>query len=75
MPPLRQPTAAKPLTILDIGDSLGEDLGLGLGYTMGTNRLVRIVQDRARRQRARPPRLLQLACGPRVRAQRSTTLR
>ncbi|MGD0440249.1 MAG: DUF459 domain-containing protein [Acidimicrobiales bacterium] len=43
--PLRQPTAAKPLTILDVGDSLGEDLGLGLGYTMGTNRLVRIVQD------------------------------
>ncbi len=45
MPPLRQPTAAKPLTMLDVGDSLGEDLGLGLGYTMGSNRLVRIVQD------------------------------
>ena len=45
MPPLRQPTAAKPLTILAVGDSLGEDLGLGLGYTVGTNRLVRIVQD------------------------------
>jgi len=42
--PFPQPTAAKPLTILDVGDSLGEDLGLGLGYTMGTNRLVRIVQ-------------------------------
>ena len=42
--PLRQPTDAKPMTILDVGDSLGEDLGLGLGYTMGTNPLVRIVQ-------------------------------
>ena len=42
--PLRQPTDAKPMTVLDVGDSLGEDLGLGLGYTMGTNPLVRIVQ-------------------------------
>jgi hypothetical protein len=42
--PLRQPTKARPMTILDVGDSLGEDLGLGLGYTMGTNPLVRIVQ-------------------------------
>jgi hypothetical protein len=41
---LRQPTAAKPITILDVGDSLGEDLGLGLGYTLGTNPLVRVVQ-------------------------------
>ena len=44
LPRLHQPTAAKPMTILDIGDSLGEDLGLGLGYTMGANRLLRIVQ-------------------------------
>lgn len=42
---LPQPSDAKPLTILDIGDSLGEDLGLGEGYTMGTNPLVRVVQD------------------------------
>ena len=42
--PLRQPKESKPMTILDVGDSLGEDLGLGLGYTMGTNPLVRIVQ-------------------------------
>ena len=41
---LRQPTAAKPITILDVGDSLGEDLGLGLGYTLGTDPLVRVVQ-------------------------------
>ncbi len=44
MPGLSQPTAAKPMTILDVGDSLGEDLGLGLGYTLGTNPLVRVVQ-------------------------------
>jgi hypothetical protein len=44
LPGLRQPTAAKPITILDIGDSLGEDLGLGLGYTLGTNRLVKVIQ-------------------------------
>ena len=41
---LQQPTAARPLTILDVGDSLGEDLGLGLGYTLGTNPLVHLVQ-------------------------------
>ena len=44
LPGLRQPTAARPLTILDVGDSLGEDLGLGLGYTLGTNPLVHLVQ-------------------------------
>ena len=32
------------MTILDVGDSLGEDLGLGLGYTMGTNPLVHLIQ-------------------------------
>ena len=41
---LPQPTASKPMTILDVGDSLGEDLGLGLGYTLGTNPLVHVVQ-------------------------------
>ena len=41
---LPQPTASKPITILDVGDSLGEDLGLGLGYTLGNNPLVRVVQ-------------------------------
>jgi hypothetical protein len=41
---LRQPTAAKPVTILDVGDSLGEDLGIGLGSTLGTDPLVRVVQ-------------------------------
>ncbi len=41
---LDQPTAAKPLTIVEIGDSLGEDLGLGLGYTLGANPLVHVIQ-------------------------------
>ena len=29
-PPVRQPSAARPLALLEIGDSLGEDLGSGL---------------------------------------------
>jgi hypothetical protein len=45
LPGLAQPTAAKPITILDVGDSLGEDLGLGLGYTLDTNPLVHVLQD------------------------------
>ena len=45
VPGLPKPTAAKPLTILDIGDSLGEDLGLGLGYTLTGNPLVHVIQD------------------------------
>ncbi|MGD0875648.1 MAG: DUF459 domain-containing protein [Acidimicrobiales bacterium] len=44
LPRLHQPTDTKPMTILDVGDSLGEDLGLGLGYTMGTNPLVHLIQ-------------------------------
>jgi hypothetical protein len=44
-PALRQPTAAAPLTILVIGDSLGEDLGLGMGSVLGSDPLVRVVQD------------------------------
>jgi hypothetical protein len=42
---LPQPTDAKPLTILDIGDSLGEDLGIGEEDTLGTNPLVKVLQD------------------------------
>ena len=34
-PPLAQPTAARPLGILEIGDSLGEDLGFGLEGVLG----------------------------------------
>lgn len=36
-PPLAQPTAARPLGVLEIGDSLGEDLGFGLEDVLGHN--------------------------------------
>lgn len=42
--PLPQPTAAHPLTIVEIGDSLGEDLGFGLGDVFGSKPLVKVVQ-------------------------------
>lgn len=41
---LKQPTPSRPLTIMDVGDSLGEDLGLGLGYTLGGDSSVKVVQ-------------------------------
>src|SRR5579872_117560 len=44
LPPLAQPTMARPLTILDIGDSIGEDLGFGLGDVFGSDPYVRVVQ-------------------------------
>lgn len=40
-----QPTKAHPLTILDIGDSIGEDLGIGLGDVLGSNPAVKVIQD------------------------------
>lgn len=42
-PPLVQPTPAKPLTILDVGDSIGEDLGYGLDDVIGSSPRVRLV--------------------------------
>jgi hypothetical protein len=41
---LSQPNAQKPITILDVGDSLGEDLGIGLEDTLGTSPIVHVVQ-------------------------------
>ncbi len=41
---LAQPTAKKPLTVLDVGDSLGEDLGIGLEDVLGTSPRVQVVQ-------------------------------
>jgi hypothetical protein len=41
---LPQPTAAHPLSILDIGDSLGEDLGFGLANEFGSDPWVSIIQ-------------------------------
>lgn len=43
-PPLRQPTPARPLVMLDIGDSIGEDLGYGLGDVFSNDPYVRVVQ-------------------------------
>lgn len=42
---LPQPSAAHPLTILEIGDSLGEDLGFGLGDLYAHDPWVHVVQD------------------------------
>ncbi len=42
--PLAQPSAAHPLTILDIGDSIGEDLGIGLANVLAGAPHVNVVQ-------------------------------
>jgi hypothetical protein len=42
--PLYQPSAAHPLTIVEIGDSLGEDLGFGLGDVFGSDPWAHVVQ-------------------------------
>jgi hypothetical protein len=38
------PSVAHPVTVLDIGDSIGEDLGYGLADMIGTNPAVHLVQ-------------------------------
>jgi lysophospholipase L1-like esterase len=43
-PPIVPPTAARPLTLLSIGDSIGEDLGFGLGDVFSTDSAVRVIQ-------------------------------
>ena len=44
-PPIASPTARHPLTLLSIGDSIGEDLGYGLGDVFSTDPAVRVVQE------------------------------
>ena len=44
-PALVSPTASRPLTLLSIGDSIGEDLGFGLGDVFSTDPAVRVVQE------------------------------
>jgi uncharacterized protein len=44
-PAIPQPTAAHPLTILEIGDSLGEDLGIGMDAVLGSDPRVRVLQE------------------------------
>jgi uncharacterized protein len=43
-PPMAQPTTAHPLVMLDIGDSIGEDLGFGLGDVFSNDPYVRVLQ-------------------------------
>ncbi len=43
-PPIAPPTAARPLTLLSIGDTVGEDLGFGLGDVFSTDSAVRVIQ-------------------------------
>lgn len=43
-PPLRQPSRAHPLVMLDIGDSIGEDLGFGLGDVFAHDPYVKVIQ-------------------------------
>jgi hypothetical protein len=40
---ISQPTPNRPLTVLVIGDSLGEDLGIGLGDVLGASSAVRLI--------------------------------
>ncbi|HYA01075.1 MAG TPA: DUF459 domain-containing protein [Candidatus Binatia bacterium] len=44
-PALSPPSEVHPLTILEIGDSLGEDLGWGLTAVLGADPAVRLVED------------------------------
>jgi lysophospholipase L1-like esterase len=44
-PPIPQPTPAHPLVMLEIGDSLGQDLGFGLGDQFGPGSLVTVDQE------------------------------
>jgi len=44
-PQIPPPTARRPLVLLSIGDSIGEDLGYGLGDVFSTDPYVRVIQD------------------------------
>jgi lysophospholipase L1-like esterase len=44
LPPILQPTPQAPLTVLDIGDSIGEDLGFGLGDLFSGDSYVKVLQ-------------------------------
>lgn len=43
--PIRQPTPTRPLTILTVGDSIGEDLGIGLANELGNSPSVHVIQQ------------------------------
>ena len=42
---LPQPSAADPITVLNVGDSIGEDLGIGLSDELGSKPAVHFVED------------------------------
>ena len=44
-PALKSPTVAKPMTILEVGDSIGEDLGFGLADEIGSDPRVHVLQN------------------------------
>jgi hypothetical protein len=44
-PPLVSPTVAKPMTIMDIGDSIGEDLGYGVAEQIGSDPRIHMLQN------------------------------
>jgi hypothetical protein len=44
-PALQSPTVAKPLTIIELGDSIGEDLGFGLADEIGSDPRVHVLQE------------------------------
>jgi hypothetical protein len=45
LPPIAQPTPAHPLVLLDIGDSIGEDLGFGVGDVFSGDAYVHVLQE------------------------------
>ncbi len=45
LPALPQPTAAKPFTLLEIGDSIGEDLGIGMTDVYSSDPLIKYWAD------------------------------
>jgi hypothetical protein len=45
LPPIAQPTTAHPLALLDIGDSIGEDLGFGVGDVFSGDSYVHVLQE------------------------------
>lgn len=44
-PPIHQPSASHPLTVLDVGDSIGEDLGIGLANALANVAGVNLLRD------------------------------
>jgi len=45
IPAIVQPSATEHLTLLKVGDSLGEELGFGLRDVLGSNRNLTVIQD------------------------------